>query len=37
MWWDDEIKWNECSECGKYVMKYRIKVWNEILFEIEKN
>ena len=34
---DDEIKWKECIECGKDVMKSRIKFWNEILFEIEKN
>ena len=34
---DDEIKWKECIECGKDVMKSRIKFWNEILSEIEKN
>lgn len=34
---DDEIKWKECIECGKDVMESRIKFWNEILSEIEKN
>ena len=33
---DDEIKWKESIECGKEVMKSRIKFWNEILSEIEK-
>jgi hypothetical protein len=34
---DDEIKWKECIECGKSVMKSRIKFWDEILSEIEKD
>ena len=33
---DDEKKWRESIECGKNVMKSRIKFWDQILFEIKK-
>ena len=34
---EDEVKWNECIECGKSVMSSRIKFWNNILSEIKIN
>ena len=33
---DDEQKWKESIDCGKKVMKSRIKFWDQILFEIKK-
>ena len=33
----DEVKWNECVECGKTVMRSRIKFWDNILDEINLN
>ena len=33
----DEVKWNECIECGKSVMRSRIKFWDKILAEININ
>ena len=33
---DDEQKWKESVDCGKNVMKSRIKFWDKILFEIKK-
>ena len=33
---DDEKKWIESINCGKSVMKSRIKYWDQILFEIKK-
>ena len=33
---DDEKKWRESIDCGKNVMKSRIKFWDQILFEIKK-
>ena len=34
---NDEVKWIESIVCGKSVMKSRIKFWDQILSEIEKN
>ncbi len=34
---EDEIKWDECVECGKSVMRSRIKFWDNILTEININ
>ena len=34
---EDEIKWNECVECGKTVMGSRINFWDNILNEINLN
>ena len=33
----DEVKWNECIECGKTVMRSRIKFWDNILDGINLN
>ena len=33
---DDEQKWKESIDCGKNVMRSRIKFWDQILFEIKK-
>ena len=33
---DDEQKWKESIDCGKNIMKSRIKFWDQILFEIKK-
>ena len=33
---DDDQKWKESIDCGKNVMKSRIKFWDKILFEIKK-
>jgi len=34
---DDEQKWRESIDCGKSVMKSRIRFWDKILFEIKKS
>ena len=34
---EDEVKWNECIECGKSVMKSRINFWDNIFAEININ
>ena len=33
---DDELKWKESIDCGKNVMKSRIKFWDQILSDIRK-
>ena len=33
---NDEQKWKESIDCGKKVMKARIKFWDQILYEIKK-